>query len=96
MGTQEATICRLVTRNRSYDAYFWFLIFWVAFCGKMGAATTCTPSDLGPPKPTEKLADCVNLLGQPLSRNNVFEIFSPPPLVYIFTAHKFINAHEDQ
>ena len=33
------------------------------------------PNSRGPQDPTEKLAHWVDLLGQPLSRNNVFDIF---------------------
>ena len=56
--------------NPSYDAYFWFLIFWATFAGKVGVATTRTssPNVLGPPDPTKKLAHWVDLLGQ-LNRN---------------------------
>ena len=49
MGTQETIIYRLPVRNLSYDAYFWFLIFWATFGGKMGVATTRTVYVLGPP-----------------------------------------------
>ena len=40
----------------------------------MGVATTRAPNSLGPPNPTKKLAHRVDLLGQPLSQNHVFEI----------------------
>ena len=48
----------------------------------MSVATTRTPYGLGSQNPTKKLAHHVYLLGQPLSRNRVFEIFrgEPPPL----------------
>ena len=42
-------------------------------------ATSRAPNGLGPPNPTKKLAHWVDLLGQPLSRNHVFEIFSLEP-----------------
>ena len=43
-------------------------------------ATTHAPNNcLGPPNPTKKLAHWVDLLGQPLTRNHVFEIFRPEP-----------------
>ena len=49
----------------------------------MGVATTRAPHGLGPPNPTKKLADWVDLLGQLLSRNVIFEIFmDEPPLIY--------------
>ena len=47
----------------------------------MGVATMHTPNGLGPPDLVEKLAHWMDFLGQLLSRNCVFEIFSlnPPP-----------------
>ena len=36
----------------------------------MGVATTRAPHGLGPPNPTNKLAHWVDLLGQPLFRND--------------------------
>ena len=41
----------------------------------MGVATTRPTNGLGLQKPTKKLADWVDLLGQPLFRNHFFEIF---------------------
>ena len=51
----------------------------------MGAATTAAPYGFWATNPTKKLAHWVYLLGQPLSRNRVFQNFSgepppPPPL----------------
>ena len=45
-------------------------------------ATTAAPYGFWATNPTEKLAHWVYLLGQPLSRNRVFQNFSgePPPL----------------
>ena len=56
--------------------------FWATFDGKTGVATTRTLNDLGPPNPTKKLAHCLDLLGQPLSRNDDFELYrcEPPPI----------------
>ena len=52
------------------------------FGRKMGVATTAAPYGFWATNPTEKLAHWVYLLGQPLSRNRVFQNFSgePPPL----------------
>ena len=47
----------------------------------MGVATTAAPYGFWATNPTEKLAHWVYLLGQPLSRNRVFQNFSgEPPL----------------
>ena len=57
----------------------------------MGVATTAVPYGLWATNPTKKLAHWVYLLGQPLSRNRVFQNFSgepPPPLKSIATNHK--------
>ena len=50
----------------------------------MGVATMRAPNGLRPPNPTKKLADRVDHLGQPLSRNHFFDIFrdEPTPLVH--------------
>ena len=47
----------------------------------MGVATTAAPYGFWATNPTKKLAHWVYLLGQPLSRNRVFQNFSgePPP-----------------
>ena len=53
------------------------------FWAEMGVATTAAPYGFWATNPTEKLAYWVYLLGQPLSRNRVFQNFSgepPPPL----------------
>ena len=53
------------------------------FGRKMGVATTAAPYGFWATNPTKKLAYWVYLLGQPLSRNRVFQNFSgepPPPL----------------
>ena len=56
------------------------------FSGKIGVATTVAPKGLGPQDPTKKLAEWVDLLGQPLSLKHVFKIFGPkPPLKVFFT-----------
>ena len=49
--------------------------------GKMGVATTAAPYGFWATNPTKTLAHWVYLLGQPLSRNRVFQNFSgePPP-----------------
>ena len=49
------------------------------FGGKMGVAATVAPRGLGPQDPTKKLAHWVDLLGRPLSRKHLFEIFGPEP-----------------
>ena len=51
----------------------------------MGVATTAAPYGFWATNPTKKLAQWVYLLGQPLSRNHVFQNFSgePPPLILI-------------
>ena len=61
-----------------------FSFFWATFGGIMG--TTRAPNDLGPPNLTKKLAHWVDLFGQPLSRNHVFEIFrwTLSPLTFRF------------
>ena len=62
--------------------FFLFFFFWATFGGKIGVATTCAPNSLGPLNPTKKLTHWVEYLGQPLSRNHVFEIVRPePPLI---------------
>ena len=52
------------------------------FGRKMGVATTAAAYGFWATNPIKKLAHCVYLLGQPLSRNRVFQNFSgePPPL----------------
>ena len=45
----------------------------------MGVFATVAPRGLGPQDPTKKLAQWVDLWGQPLSRKHVFEIFGPKP-----------------
>ena len=49
------------------------------FGGKMGVAATVAPMDLGPQDPSKKLAQWVERLGQPLSRNHIFKVFGPEP-----------------
>ena len=58
----------------------------------MGVATTAAPYGFWATNPTEKLAHWVYLLGQPLSRNRVFQNFSgePPPLTEKHKLSKFI------
>ena len=53
------------------------------FWAEMGVATTAAPYGFWATNPTKKLAHWVYLLGQPLSRNRVFQNFSgePPPLI---------------
>ena len=63
------------------------LIFWAIFGGKEGVSTTRDPNSLGPPNPNKKLANRMDLLGQPLSRNRVFEfsgLNSSPPLTPMY------------
>ena len=66
-------------KNLSYDAYFSVLFFWATYGGKMGVATTHAPNGLLPPNLTKKLAHWVDLLGQPLSGNLVFQMFWGEP-----------------
>ena len=54
-----------------------FLNGWATFDRKMGVATTCASSGLGPTNSIKQLDHRVELLGQPLSRNRVFKIFRP-------------------
>ena len=51
------------------------------FGREIGVATTAAPYGFWATNPTKKLAHWVYLLGQPLSRNRVFQNFSgePPP-----------------
>ena len=46
---------------------------------KMGVATLCALNGMGPAGPTKKLAHWAEFLGQPLSRNHIFEIFMGAP-----------------
>ena len=41
----------------------------------MGVATACAPDGVGPPNPTRRLVDLVDVLGQPLSQGRVFGVF---------------------
>ena len=55
----------------------------------MGAAITAAPYGCWATNPTKKLAHWVYLLGQPLSRNRVFQNFSgEPPSLY--TRYPFV------
>ena len=74
MGAQETIIYRLVMRNLSY-AYFSFLSFWTSLAGKWELATPRAPNGLGLPVLTKKLSHWVDLVGFPLSRNHVLEMF---------------------
>ena len=57
----------------------------------MGAATTAAPYGFWATNPTKKLAHWVYLLGQPLSRNRVFQNFSgEPPSLNLLLAHQEI------
>ena len=62
------------------------------FGRKMGVATTAAPYGFWATNPTKKLAHWVYLLGQPLSRNRVFQNFSgeppPPPLRFLAELRK--------
>ena len=44
----------------------------------MGVAATVAPKGLRPQDPTKKLAQWVDILGQPLSRKHVLKNFGPP------------------
>ena len=61
------------------------LIFHFHFLGhfwrekECGGKRVCAPNGLGSPNPVKQLAHWVDLLGQPLSRNHVFEIFKGEP-----------------
>ena len=66
----------------------------------MGVATTAAPYGFWATNPTKKLAHWVYLLGQPLSRNRVFQNFSgepppppppPPPLMEFFNIKWHFN-----
>ena len=66
----------------------------------MGVATTAAPYGFWATNPTKKLAHWVYLLGQPLSRNRVFQNLSgepPPPSplkeFLIKMVYKYINYH---
>ena len=72
-------VYRMVTRIRSYDAYFSFLIIGATFGGRLGMATMRASNELGRPDLTKKLAHSMDFLGQPLFRNHVFEIFRGGP-----------------
>ena len=73
MVTQETIFYRLVVRNHNFDA------LKNIFGGKMGMAATVAPKGLGLQDPIIKLAQYVDLLGQPLSRKHVFKIVCPEP-----------------
>ena len=45
----------------------------------MGVVATVAPRGLGPQDPAKKLEQWLKLLGQPLSRKHVIEIFGPEP-----------------
>ena len=67
------------------------------FGGKMGVATTRAPNGLGPPNPTKKMARWMDLLGQPLSRNHVFEILrGEPPLTILLYLYLLLRAQLDR
>ena len=57
-----------------------YQMFLATFDWKIGVATTHAPNDLESLNPAKKLAHWLNLLGQPLSRNHIFEIsrVNPP------------------
>ena len=62
----------------------------------MGAATTAAPYGFWATNPTKKLVHWVYLLGQPLSRNRVFQNFSgepppPPPPLRFFRISGFFR-----
>ena len=69
--------------NLSHNTYYWFCFFGTLLTGKWAwPRTTRAPNGMGSPNPTKKLAHLADLLGQPLYRNHVFEIFSgEPPLI---------------
>ena len=45
----------------------------------MGVVTTRAPNGLGSQNPAKKFAHLVDLLGQPLTRNQIFQIFKDEP-----------------
>ena len=59
-------------------------------------ATTAAPYGFWATNPTKKLAHWVYLLGQPLSRNRVFQNFSgePPPL-NVCAVKNAVQLHEN-
>ena len=94
IGTRGTIIYRVVVINPSNDAYFSFLNFRATFGGKMGVATTRAPNGLGSPNPAKKLVHWVYLLGQPLSRNHVFEItISKSYLEIMFSKFSRVRLH---
>ena len=78
-------------RNHVFDAFFERNPI---YGGKMGVAATVTPRRLVSKDPTKKLVQWVDLLGQPLSRKHVFEIFGPEPspLINISFFENILNA----
>ena len=76
----------MVVSDEKSKLWCLFFIFWATFGGKMDVATMRASDGLGPPNPTKKLANWVELLGQPLFRNHVFEIFRGKPLLKVGSA----------
>ena len=64
LGIQETISYRLVMRHHDFDAFLKKYIF----DGKMSVAASLAPKGLWPQDPTVKLANRVELLGQPLSQ----------------------------
>ena len=62
-----------------------FLMLFLKEILFLGVAATLAPKGLGPQDPTKKLADRVELLGQPLSQEKVFENLGPEPPLFIAT-----------
>ena len=73
MVTLETIIYQLVVRNQAFDAFLKEILF---LAGKLA----WLPRGLGPQNPTKKLAQWVDLLGQPLSLKHVF---GPDPLKHL-------------
>ena len=77
MVTQESIIYRLMARNNDFDAFLKNSYFWRENGrGRYGGAKGSEAS--WPQDPTKKLAQWVDILGQPLSRKHVLKYFGPP------------------
>ena len=91
MGTQETIIDRLVMRNPRYDAYFWFLIFLGHFGQENACGHHAPPNGLGPPNPTKKLANWLDLSGKKCKVMSINQKPSLFPLLLLLTYLAFIT-----
>ena len=77
---------RLCIRNLGYDAYFLILAFRVGFGRQiMDIVNMPTQKSLDPQNPTKELTHLVDLLGQLISRNSIFDSFRSQPLPAIIS-----------